>query len=388
MQLAEKEFIRFMRAFDAHPFEITLNGNRYLIGQGAPEFEVTLSRIPGVKELMTGTSLALGEAYMDGSLEIKGDLYAALDLFMGQMGKFHTDHKKLKHLIFPSASKQNQKNEVSYHYDIGNDFYRLWLDETMSYSCAYFKTEHDSLYEAQCNKAERILEKLHLSEGMSLCDIGCGWGFLLILAAKKYHVHGVGITLSTEQAENFRERIKTEHLEDLLEVKLMDYRDLPGTGMTFDRVVSIGMLEHVGRGNYEEYMNCMKSLLKPGGLFLLHFISALKEYPGDAWIKKYIFPGGVIPSLREILHIAGDVRFYTLDVESLRRHYCRTLLLWNRNFQAHRGKVIELFDERFARMWELYLCSCAATFHNGIIDLHQILFSNDVNNDLPMTRWY
>ena len=235
---------------------------------------------------------------------------------------------------------------------------------------------------------DRILEKLDLKEGMSLCDIGCGWGFLLIRAAKKYKIHGVGITLSSEQAKKFQERIEQEHLEGCLEVKLLDYRDLPKSGMKFDRVVSVGMLEHVGRENYEQYMKCVKSVLAPGGLFLLHYISALQEHPGDAWVKKYIFPGGVVPSLREIINIAGDVRFYTLDVESLRRHYNRTLLCWNRNFQEHREEVAAMFDEKFVRMWELYLCSCAATFNNGIIDLHQILFSNDVNNELPMTRWY
>lgn len=168
----------------------------------------------------------------------------------------------------------------------------------------------------------------------------------------------------------------------------MDYRELPRYGQPFDRVVSIGMVEHVGRGKYEEYMRCVKSVLKPGGIFLLHFISALKEYPGDAWIKKYIFPGGVVPSLREILQIAGDMRFYTVGVESLRRHYNRTLLCWNEKFQKHRREVVEMFDERFARMWELFLCSCAATFMNGIIDLHQIIFTSDVNNELPMTKWY
>ena len=158
--------------------------------------------------------------------------------------------------------------------------------------------------------------------------------------------------------------------------------------MEFDRVVSVGMIEHVGRGNYEEFMQCVKRVLKQGGVFVLHFISALKEYPGDAWVKKYIFPGGVIPSLREIMQIAGELRFYTVDVESLMRHYNKTLLCWNENFQQHRAEVVEMFDEKFARMWELYLCACAATFMNGIIDLHQIVFTNDVNNELPMTRWY
>ena len=388
MNLTEKEFVKFLSKFDEHPFDVKIGDEVSHIGKGESEFTVIFHKIPSMKELLTSTSIALGEAYMDGKLEIEGDLYHALNMFLGQMGKFSTDTKKLKNIIFTSKSKANQKKEVSSHYDIGNDFYKMWLDETMSYSCGYFKNENDTLYQAQCNKVDRILEKLNLSDGMTLCDIGCGWGFLLIEAAKKYNIKGVGITLSREQKAKFEQRIKEENLSDRLEVKLLDYRDLPKQHMEFDRVVSVGMIEHVGRGNYEEFMQCVKSVLKQGGVFVLHFISALKEYPGDAWVKKYIFPGGVIPSLREIMQIAGELRFYTVDVESLRRHYNKTLLCWNENFQQHRAEVVEMFDEKFARMWELYLCACAATFMNGIIDLHQIVFTNDVNNELPMTRWY
>ena len=354
----EQQFINFMEKFDSVPFTIKTQDHTYQIGKGEPTFSVFFHKVPSMSDLLTSTSIALGEAYMNGDIEIEGDLYNALNMFLGQLGKFSTDSKKLKHLIFPSLSKKTHKEDT------------------------------DTLYDAQCNKVDRILEKLYLKEGMTLCDIGCGWGFLLIEAAKKYHVHGVGITLSQEQKKKFEERIHEEHLENLLEVHLLDYRDLPKSKRKFDRIVSVGMLEHVGRGNYEEFMSCVKSVLKPGGLFLLHYISALQEHPGDAWIKKYIFPGGVIPSLREIIQIAGDMRFYTIDVESLRRHYNKTLLEWNKNFQAHRAEVVEMFDEKFARMWELYLCACAATFQNGIIDLSQILFTNDVNNDLPMTRWY
>lgn len=388
MNLAEKEFLNFMGKFDASPFKVVYNENVRMIGEGEPKFTVILHRIPKVGKLLTSTSIALGEAYMNGDIEIEGDIYNALYYFMGQMGKFSTDRKALKKLIFTSGTKQNQKKEVSSHYDIGNNFYTLWLDKTMSYSCGYFKTENDSLYTAQCNKVDRILEKLYLKEGMTLCDIGCGWGFLLIEAAKKYKIHGVGITLSTEQKKKFEERIKEEKLEDYLKVELMDYRDLHSLNIKFDRVVSVGMIEHVGRDNYKIFMECVRKILKPGGVFLLHYISALSEHPGDAWVKKYIFPGGVIPSLREIVSIAGDMCFYTVDVESLRRHYNKTLLCWNTNFQAHRDEVVGMFDEEFAKMWELYLCSCAATFMNGIIDLHQIIFTNGANNELPMVRWY
>lgn len=384
----EAVLIPFLKKFDEHPFLVKTENGAYQIGEGEPTFTVIFHRQIPLKELMTSTSLALGEAYMDGSLEIEGDLYQALDHFLGQMGKFSTNESMLKKLMFTSTEKKNQKKEVQSHYDIGNDFYKLWLDETMSYSCGYFRHEDDTLYQAQVNKVDYILEKLHLEEGMTLLDIGCGWGFLLIEAAKKYKIRGVGITLSEEQYREFQNRIEKEGLEESLKVELMDYRDIPKSGMQFDRVVSVGMVEHVGRNNYQLFMDCAQKVLKPGGLFLLHFISGLKEHPGDPWVKKYIFPGGTVPSLREMLSCAAEENFHTLDVEDLRLHYNRTLLCWEHNFREHIDEVREHFDERFIRMWELYLCSCAATFHNGIIDLHQILMSKGINNDLPMTRWY
>lgn len=386
--LTENVMISFLRKFDEYPFIVKLKGKEYRIGDGEPAFTVIFHKEIPLTALTTSTSLALGEAYMDGDLEIEGDLYNALDHFLGQMGKFSTDESALKKLIFSSTGKKNQEKEVRSHYDIGNDFYKLWLDETMSYSCGYFLHEDDSLYQAQVNKVDYILKKLHLSPGMSLLDIGCGWGFLLIEAAKKYGVHGMGITLSREQYEAFNRRIKEQNLGDLLEVALMDYRDLPKMNRTFDRVVSVGMAEHVGRRNYQLFMDCAKKVLKPGGLFLLHFISALKEHAGDPWIKKYIFPGGVIPSLREMLSCAAEDDFHTLDAENLRLHYNRTLLCWDKNYREHMDQIREMFDERFVRMWDLYLAACAATFHNGIIDLHQVLFSNGINNDVPMVRWY
>ncbi|HIS31889.1 MAG TPA: class I SAM-dependent methyltransferase [Candidatus Limivivens intestinipullorum] len=387
-KIEEKGMVQFLRQFDANPFLIRFDGREYPVGEGEPTFVVNFKKAIPVSSLLNSTSLALGEAYMDGDIEIEGNLYNALDHFLGQMGKFSTDTKALKKLILTSTSKKNQEKEVTSHYDIGNDFYKLWLDETMSYSCAYFRHEDDTLYQAQVNKVDYILQKLYLKEGMTLLDIGCGWGFLLMEAAKKYKVKGTGITLSHEQYKEFNRRIQEEGLQDYLNVELMDYRDLPKSGKTFDRVVSVGMVEHVGRDNYQLFIDCVSQVLKQGGLFLLHFISALKEHPGDAWIKKYIFPGGMVPSLREMLSCMAEDNFHTMDVENLRLHYNKTLLCWEKNFKDHIEEERKMFDERFLRMWDLYLSACAATFHNGIIDLHQILASKGVNNDLPMVRWY
>lgn len=367
-------------------FELETAEEFQVIGTGPAQFKVKLKRELPKRELMRSTSLALGEAYMRGDIELDKDLYEVLDLFMGEMEKFKTNRRALHRLLHTSLGMQNQKKEVTSHYDIGNDFYRLWLDETMSYSCGYFKEEDNTLFEAQVGKVDHILQKLHLKTGMTLLDIGCGWGFLLKRAVQHYGVKGVGITLSQEQYKKISQEIEEENLKDRMEVRLMDYRELEKSGLLFDRVVSVGMLEHVGRGNYECFLENAEHVLKPGGLFLLHYISAQKEHSGDPWIRKYIFPGGVVPSLREMIELLPEYGFYTLDVESLRRHYTKTLLCWRENFLRHRDEIAERYGEEFTRMWELYLASCAATFHNGIIDLHQILMSKGVNNELPMTR--
>lgn len=386
--LKEKLLINFLKRFDAYPFELELYGNHYLIGKGEPDFKVKLNKSLSVKDLLNSTSLTLGEAYMDKDLEIDGDLYYVLDHFLSQIGEFSLNFGAMHKLIFTPLSKVNQKEEVQSHYDIGNDFYELWLDDTLSYSCAYFENEDDTLDQAQRNKIDRILEKLNLEEGMTLLDIGCGWGFLLIEAAKKYGVKGLGITLSEEQYKEANRRIKEEGLEDQIMVRMLDYRDLHKLEHQFDRVVSVGMLEHVGSKNYQEFMDNVDYILKPSGLFLLHFISGMEEHPGDPWIKKYIFPGGVIPTLNQVLNTSIKRDFHVHDIENLRPHYRETLLHWLENFNQNKDIVQEKYGERFVRMWELYLAACAACFDNGVLDLHQILYVKGNNNQLPMTRWY
>lgn len=364
------------------------DGEILKVGEEQPEFKVIFLKELSNKDLLTSTSLALGEAYMEGNIKVEGDLYYALDRLLSAIDGFSTEREKLTDIFKTSKSKRNQKKEVCAHYDLGNDFYGKWLDETMSYSCAYFKEEGDTLYEAQMNKIYHLLKKLNLKEGTSLLDIGCGWGCLLIEAAKKYKVRGLGITLSKEQYKKCKERIKEEKLEDLIDVQIMDYRDLKKSGLKFQRVVSVGMLEHVERENYQLFFDNVDGVLDKGGVFCLHYISSLKESQGDPWIKKYIFPGGVIPSLREIIALAGEHNFHTIDVENLRLHYKRTLREWYKNFNNSLGEMEERYEKEFVRMWEIYLTSCAAAFNNGIVDLHQIVFTKGVNNNLPSTRKY
>lgn len=386
----DKIFIKsFLHTFKDESFCVKFwDGDEVKVGENEPLFKIILKKTIPKKDILTSTTLAFGEAYMNGDLEVEGDFLLMLNTVLKYKDKFTTDFKGLPKIFSNLTSTKKQKEEVTYHYDIGNDFYKLWLDDTLSYSCAYFKNENESLGEAQLNKIHHLLKKLNLREGITLLDIGCGWGALLIEAAKLYKIKGLGITLSEEQFKAFKERIEKENLQDYLQVKLMDYRELEKSGLLFDRVVSVGMLEHVGRSNYDLFMKCVSKVLKKEGVFVLHYISGLYESEGDAWIKKYIFPGGVIPTLREIISLSADYKFYTVDVESLRMHYYKTLIKWAENFEKNTDKVREMFDEKFVRMWRMYLYSCAACFYTGVIDLHQIVFTKGVNNFLPLTREY
>ena len=386
----DKIFIKsFLHTFKDESFCVKFwDGDEVKVGENEPLFKIILKKPIPKKDILTSTTLAFGEAYMNGDLEVEGDFSLMLNTVLKYKDKFTTDFKGLPKIFSNLTSTKKQKEEVTYHYDIGNDFYKLWLDDTLSYSCAYFKNENESLGEAQLNKIHHLLKKLNLREGITLLDIGCGWGALLIEAAKLYKIKGLGITLSEEQFKAFKERIEKENLQDYLQVKLMDYRELEKSGLLFDRVVSVGMLEHVGRSNYDLFMKCVSKVLKKEGVFVLHYISGLYESEGDAWIKKYIFPGGVIPTLREIISLSADYKFYTVDVESLRMHYYKTLIKWAENFEKNTDKVREMFDEKFVRMWRMYLYSCAACFYTGVIDLHQIVFTKGVNNSLPLTREY
>jgi len=367
------------------------DGTTDRFGRGTPRFKLILRDPAVLPRVLKEPELGFGEAYMEGRVEVEGDLRELVRTAIEYRNALGESRKALFALkaaqMLPwRNSPARQKKDVQYHYDIGNEFYSLWLDETMSYSCAYFKSPNDSLHQAQLQKVDHTLRKLQLKPGHTLLDIGSGWGWLIVRAAQQHGVRALGITLSEQQVAETRKRIADLGLTGQVEAELMDYRTLADSGRTFDRVVSVGMFEHVGRANLPVYMAAVAKMLKPGGLSLLHTITHMTEDPVNPWIEKYIFPGGYIPSLRETIWLLPEYDFHVLDVESLRLHYAMTLERWAENYDRNYTRVVEQFGERFARMWRLYLHSCAASFRVSGLDIHQILFSKGLNNDLPLTR--
>ena len=283
-----------------------------------------------------------------------------------------------------NIAKNRSKDNIQHHYDLGNDFFSLWLDPSMTYSCAYFEQDDDPLDIAQQQKNCHILRKLCLRPGDRLLDIGSGWGQLVIQAARDYGVRATGITLSQEQFEASRDQIARLGLGHLAEVRMLDYRDLDGKNEQFDRIASVGMLEHVGQASLPQFMDKLEHLLAPGGLTLLHNITATREGLPNTWTEKYIFPGGYIPSLRELVSLLPEHDFHLLHLESLRRHYALTLDRWHENYSRHIDEVENRYGRRFSRMWNLYLLASAASFRSGL-ELYQMVFSKGLCEDVPLT---
>lgn len=380
-------------SFDIPVKVVYWNGEEDYIGEGTPEIVVHIKEDLKINPIKDDITLALAEAYMDKKIEVEGSLQKLMVSAFSNSESF-VENRKYKILkLVNNHNKSVSKSDIQYHYDIGNDFYAYWLDKSMTYSCAYFHNENDTLEVAQKNKINHILKKLRLKKGETLLDIGCGWGDLIITAARDYGVKASGCTLSLEQYNKIKERIKNENLEDLVEVKIIDYRDEAKSGAKYDKITSVGMFEHVGKDNIPEYIQCVNKLLNNNGLALIHGISGQRDIDDDSmgynsFLNKYIFPGGYIPSIAEMVIPSNKEGLKLIDLESMRRHYQLTLEEWRRRFVQHWDDIIKTKDERFMRMWDIYLQSCAAVFESGQLDVCQYLFEKGTDNTRPLTREY
>ncbi|MDO5708105.1 MAG: cyclopropane-fatty-acyl-phospholipid synthase family protein [Andreesenia angusta] len=369
------------------------NGEIVKLGDGEIEAFIKINEPLDWKKVSEDASIALAEAYMDKKIEINGPLKELIVSAYGNKESF-LESKKFRLLkIVQKHDKKKSSEDIQYHYDIGNDFYEHWLDNSMTYSCAYFKSENDSLEKAQEQKIEHILNKLRLKPTDHLLDIGCGWGNLIITAAQKYGVKATGCTLSKEQYNLVNKKIERANLKDLVAVELLDYRDAAKGKVKYDKIASVGMFEHVGKENIPEYISCIKKLLKDRGLALIHGISGQRDFYDDSlgtngFLNKYIFPGGYIPSLAELMIPINQENMSLIDLESLRRHYQLTLDEWYRRFKENWDVILADKGERFMRMWEVYLQGCAAIFESGNLDVCQYLIEKGTDNTRPLTRKY
>ena len=392
--LAKQALNKLFEWVSGGSFAVTYAGGateRY--GNGEPQFTIRLNDdnvldlIGGDGDLLT----SFGEAYMDGRVDVEGDLADLMSLAL-RSGLMSVTQKQqgFAGAALRAAGKlrslKTEKENIRRHYDLGNDFFRLWLDESMTYSCAYFRNSSDTLDEAQRQKIDHTLKKLRLQPGETLLDIGCGWGALVMRAAEVYDAQATGITLSEEQHAGANRAIEQRGLRDKAIIRLADYGALPGEGKRYDKIVSVGMIEHVGKENLAGFVETVEKLLKPDGLALLHLITNVEEGPINRWVEKNIFPGGYIPTLPEtVTHLAAR-GFHVWDVENLAPHYRLTLDHWSLRFERVAAQVREKFDERFVRMWRLYLRASSAAFREGAVEVHQILVSSGRPAGLPLTR--
>jgi cyclopropane-fatty-acyl-phospholipid synthase len=331
-------------------------------------------------------ALEFGEAYSDGRLDVEGDLVQALVAMYraapgrpagGRLGEWWA---RVKRAHRPTASHSN----VHHHYDLGNDFYRLWLDPELLYTCGYYPTPVSTLAEAQLAKMEYVCRKLALKPGDRVVEAGCGWGSLALHMARHHGARVKAYNLSREQVSYARDRARREGLEDHVEFVQADYRAIEGT---FDAFVSVGMLEHVGLEQYRGLGALIDRVLAPAGRGLLHFIGRNYPHPVNPWIRRHIFPGGYVPALAEVLpRVFQPYAFSVTDVENLRLHYARTLAHWRAAYEARWQQVTRMFDERFARIWRLYLAGSEAAFLAGSMQLFQVVFARGTVNTLPVTR--
>lgn len=383
------------RALANGQLDLTLpDGRSRRFGTGTPAVAARLTDPDLPRKLLMNPELALGEAYMDGTLQIGGDdLHGFLTLIIRAaetgtlprpLALVRAARKGLKRLAQASPLHRARAN-VAHHYDIPDSFYRLFMEEDMQYTCAYYRDADMALDQAQAAKMDHIAAKLLLRPGMRVLDIGCGWGGLALRLAARHGVQVTGVTLSQVQLQAARARAAALGLADRVEFRLQDYRAVPDR---FDRVVSVGMMEHVGQPQYPTYFRKIHDILQPDGVALVHFIGRSSP-PGalSPWFQKYIFPGGYAPAFSEVIPAVERARLVLADLEVWRGHYEQTLRHWQDRFQANLPEVRAMFDDRFVRMWRYYLVASELSF----TEMHQVLFQAQLTRarlGTPPTRDY
>ena len=375
---------------------IDSNSKKYVIGNPTKDKPIVIRFLDQklMQKLLINPDLYFGEAYMNGSLVIEnGTLTDFLDLAFKNIGRGNINTygaiiKKIKG-TFGYLTNLNKiiksKENVAHHYDISEKLYDLFLDKNRQYSCAYFKNDSDTLEQAQSNKIHHIIKKLNIQPNQKVLDIGSGWGTLALAIAKETNASVTGITLSENQFEYSQNKAKEMNLSNQVDFKLIDYRQL---NEKFDRIVSVGMFEHVGRNFYRTYFNKVFQLLNEKGIALIHTIgSSMPPRDPQPWIQKYIFPGGYTPSLSEISKPIEKSGLIVSDIEVLRMHYAHTLRNWKERFLSKKDTVLDMFDEKFFRMWEFYLASFEIAFKCGDQVVFQLQLAKD-NSSVPNTRDY
>ena len=370
-------------------------GRRHRVGDGRGRRAVIRLHDRSLHHrLAINPHLYVGEAYMDGTLTLEqGSLYDFLDICAANVERVGAQplsriigraERLLRHLHQYNPARRARAN-AAHHYDLSDGLYDLFLDADRQYSCAYFTHDHDDLEQAQRDKKRHLAAKLLLKPGVRVLDISSGWGGLALYLAEAGAGEVVGITLSKEQLKVSRERAARAGLADRVRFELCDYRALEGS---FDRIVSVGMFEHVGVRHYPEFFRAMRDLLTEDGVALLHSIGRA-DGPGatNPWIRKYIFPGSYTPALSEVLPVVERLGLWVTDMEILRLHYAQTLRLWRNQFLAHRGRIAELYDERFCRMWEFYLTGCELAFRRMGHMVFQLQLARR-QDAVPLTRDY
>jgi len=368
---------------------------------GFPHVAIRLMSKAAERRILADPRLGAAEAFMDGQLVIeRGDVMQLVELLRANKkwdrGGELVENSPLKKLggrlvtLLDGVNKAAKaKANVAHHYDVGNDLYRLFLDtEHMQYSCAYWPSDDITLEQAQTAKLAHIAAKLAIEPGQSVLDIGCGWGGMAIYLVRHFDVRIKGITLSEEQLALARVRAAEAGVAERIDFELVDYRDLANRGDQFDRIVSVGMFEHVGRPQFAQFFRDCARMLTDDGVMLLHTIGRMGG-PGstDAFTRKYIFPGGYIPALSETLEASEPVRLIASDIETLRLHYARTLREWYKRCVANKDAIVAMYDERFYRMWIFYLAGATAAFESGGMCNYQIQYTRS-RHALPITRDY